>query len=140
MKNTYLIIAGLVLATAGVSRADPAMDQKMDQPTTMTKDQTAPSDQPAKPMKMSKKKKTMYKCPMDGTMSEMPGKCPKCGMEMQMVKLTPGVKHSPAEITAAARSWRCPTDGTVSDKPGKCPKCGMDMVEVKDEAKPAEMK
>lgn len=30
--------------------------------------------------------KTMYKCAMDGTMSDKPGKCPKCGMNMEKVQ------------------------------------------------------
>ena len=39
-----------------------------------------------KSMPMSEKggnaMKRMYQCPMDGTLSEKPGKCPKCGMDL----------------------------------------------------------
>lgn len=135
MKKYWIAVALALVAAPNLSRAD----QPMGQDGSMMKDESMKMDKP-KATKKDRKAKAMYKCPMDGTMSEKPGKCAKCGMEMQMVKLTPGVKHSPAEITAAARSWHCPMDGAVSDKPGKCPKCGMDMVEVKDETKPTDTK
>lgn len=38
--------------------------------------------------KDKKDKKTMYQCPMDkDQISDKPGKCPKCGMEMVKMKM-----------------------------------------------------
>ena len=57
-----------------------------------------------------------YTCPMDSeVVSNKPGKCPKCGMELTKVKTYSCSMHP--EV--------------VSDKPGKCPKCNMELTEVK---------
>ena len=64
-----------------------------------------------------------YTCSMDtDVISNKPGKCPKCGMELTKVKTYTCSMHP--EV--------------VSDKPGKCPKCNMELTEVKD--KPAARK
>lgn len=61
-----------------------------------------------------------YTCSMDtDVISNKPGKCPKCGMELTKVKTYSCSMHP--EV--------------VSDKPGKCRKCNMELTEVKD--KPA---
>jgi len=50
--------------------------------------------------------------------SDKPGKCPKCGMDL--------VKKKVDKIYTCSMH-----PDVVSDKPGKCPKCGMDLVEKK---------
>lgn len=58
-------------------------------------------------------------CPMDtDVVSNKPGKCPKCGMELIKAKIYTCSMHPEVH----------------SDKPGKCPKCSMDLVEVKDKS------
>ena len=107
-----IALLGLIAAVwiTPVGRADQAMDsQKMDQ-MGMDNRQAPATDKPAaEPMKMEKKAKrsttkgkkaeTMatYKCPMDGTMSDKPGKCPKCGMEMEKVTPAAETKRAPME-------------------------------------------
>lgn len=62
--------------------------------------------------------KDLYRCPMssDNYFARMPGKCPKCGMNLEKVK----------EGTAK-NLYTCPMpeDDVFSHNPGKCPKCGM---------------
>ncbi|HEX7401089.1 MAG TPA: heavy metal-binding domain-containing protein [candidate division Zixibacteria bacterium] len=74
--------------------------------------------------------KVEYFCPMDsGVVSDQPGKCPKCGMnlEKRTVSMT---KDQPAEQTV----YVCPMHPDItSDKPGTCSKCGMKLVEKKTE-------
>lgn len=69
--------------------------------------------------------KSVYTCPMHPEIiSDKPGKCPKCGMDL--VKK----ESRPTDAT-----YTCPMHPEViSDKPGKCPKCGMDLV-VKENTK-----
>jgi len=59
-----------------------------------------------------------YTCPMDPeVISESPGKCSKCGMNLEQVPL------------AAAGKYTCPMHPEiVRDGPGECPICGMDLV------------
>jgi len=65
-----------------------------------------------------------YTCPMPehaDVVSDKPGKCPKCGMEL-VKKEAPTTKYT------------CPMPehaDVVMDKPGRCPKCGMDLVPMK---------
>ncbi len=60
-----------------------------------------------------------YTCPMHPeVITEAPGKCPKCGMDL--VKMD----------APMAKTYSCPMHPDItSDKPGKCPTCGMAMVE-----------
>jgi transcription initiation factor IIE alpha subunit len=54
--------------------------------------------------------------------SDKPGKCPKCGMDLVQSK-------SSANPT---KTYTCPMHSDVSsDKPGDCPKCGMQLTENK---------
>jgi len=56
-----------------------------------------------------------YRCPMDtAVVSNKPGKCPRCGMDLTRVKKFTCSMHP--EI--------------VTNKPGYCPKCGMELTEV----------
>jgi hypothetical protein len=74
------------------------------------------------------KAKTVYVCPMDkDVVSSKPGKCPKCGMDLQKTTLLKTEKK-PLPIEKESVSYSCPMDkDVVSSKPGKCPKCGMDL-------------
>lgn len=66
--------------------------------------------------------KISYYCPMHPeVVSNKPGKCPKCGMNLE--KKT-SVKPEKEEQVV----YYCPMHSEVtSNKPGKCPKCGMNM-------------
>lgn len=72
--------------------------------------------------------KAEYFCPMDsGVVSDQPGKCPKCGMnlEKRMVSMT-------IEQSGGNQVYVCPMHPDVtSNKPGTCPKCGMKLTEKK---------
>ncbi len=72
---------------------------------------------------------TKYTCPMDpDVISDKPGKCPKCGMDLVAMKTTE-TKEVPDSAVSLTASYVCPMDPeVVSDKPGTCPKCGMDLV------------
>jgi hypothetical protein len=68
--------------------------------------------------------KGLYACPMpsDDYFSRMPGKCPKCGMNLEKV-----------DEGTAKNLYTCPMpeDDYFSHNPGKCPKCGMNLVPKK---------
>jgi len=80
---------------------------------TTTKKMNAPKD------KMEKMK---YSCPMHAdVVSDKPGKCSKCGMD-----LTKSQKEKMK--MKVMKTYTCPMHPDVtSDKPGKCSKCGMDL-------------
>jgi hypothetical protein len=65
----------------------------------------------------------IYTCTMHpDVVSDKPGKCPKCGMDLVQKKIKVEMK----------KVYTCTMHPEViSDKPGKCPKCGMDLVEKK---------
>ncbi len=58
-----------------------------------------------------------YTCPMDPEVRQKgPGACPKCGMALEPVDVTPITKVE----------WTCPMHPEiVRDEPGSCPICGM---------------
>lgn len=67
---------------------------------------------------------TKYTCPMHPeVVADKPGKCPKCGMNLEPKKTESKVKFS--EETKYVCCPGCPN--VVSNKPGKCPKCGMQL-------------
>jgi len=68
---------------------------------------------------------TVYQCPMHPeVVADKPGKCPKCGMNMEKAKhVEPPAGSKPAGGSAVV--YWCPMHPEVtSDKPGKCEKCG----------------
>ena len=67
-----------------------------------------------------------YACPMHSDItSDKPGKCPKCGMDLNLSRK----EQMKAE---AVKLYTCPMHPDVtSDKSGKCPKCGMALTEKK---------
>lgn len=83
-------------------------------------------DPTPKPEKMAKEKKekASYTCPMHADeVSDKPGKCSKCNMDMVKAK-------------KEKKQYSCPMHPEeVSDKPGKCSKCNMDLVKMKKDKK-----
>ncbi|MBS1577370.1 MAG: hypothetical protein JST09_18885 [Bacteroidetes bacterium] len=65
-----------------------------------------------------------YACPMHPNfISDKPGKCPKCGMEMSQLSLKEQLKR---DVT---KTYTCPVHlDVISTEPGKCPKCGNDLL------------
>lgn len=65
-----------------------------------------------------------YACSMHPNfISDKPGKCPKCGMEMVQLSLKEQLK---SDVT---KTYTCPTHiDVISTQPGKCPKCGNDLL------------
>ena len=74
--------------------------------------------------KSGTKASAIYSCPMHAdVISDKPGKCSKCGMDLTMSKK--------AEMKMEAmKMYSCPMHADVtSGKSGKCSKCGMDLKE-----------
>jgi len=69
------------------------------------------------------KDSVIYTCTMHpDVVSDKPGKCPKCGMDLVQKKMK----------MEAKKVYTCGMHpDVISDKPGKCPKCGMELVEKK---------
>lgn len=67
-----------------------------------------------------------YNCPMHPEIvSDKPGKCSKCGMNLTLSKK----EQMKSDVV---NGYTCPMHPEVSsDKPGKCPKCGMNLVQKK---------
>ena len=61
-----------------------------------------------------------YVCPMcEGIGSDQPGKCPKCGMALELVK---------PNLAETRTVYTCPMHPEVAqNEPGTCPKCGMEL-------------
>ncbi|HKC34460.1 MAG TPA: heavy metal-binding domain-containing protein [Chitinophagaceae bacterium] len=70
-----------------------------------------------------------YACPMHHNfISDKPGKCPKCGMDLAQLSAKEQLKREVAKI------YTCPVDADViSNEPGKCPKCGKNLLKSKKE-------
>jgi uncharacterized protein with PIN domain len=73
---------------------------------------------------------TSYTCGMHpDVVSNEPGKCPKCGMELIQSKK----EQMKMEVM---KLYSCPRHPQVtSGKPGKCSKCGMNMIKKKGKSK-----
>ena len=69
-----------------------------------------------------------YTCSMHSDVKmDKTGKCPKCGMDLEMQKMKSTGTDSNKSDTL--KSYTCPMHSeVVSDKLVKCPKCGMDLV------------
>ncbi len=87
---------------------------------------------------VSKEESTLqlYTCPMHPeVLTEEPGSCPKCGMDLVPVKSTgeeQGQMHKQEDNEV--QLWTCGMHPEVLvDEPGQCPKCGMNLVPVKKE-------
>jgi len=64
-----------------------------------------------------------YQCPMHpDVISDKPGKCPKCGMDLKLIKREKQSQPSQKQYTCTMHPE------VIKDAPGKCPKCGMDLV------------
>ena len=75
-------------------------------------------------------KAVTYTCPMHpDVISDKPGKCPKCKMNLVKVDAKKGNGASKITKETKAEVYTCPMHPDVkSDKPGKCPKCKMNLV------------
>jgi len=88
--------------------------------------------------------KQLYTCPMHpDVVSDNPGQCPKCGMNLVPMTAPPATTNSaplktqaPINAPATKPKYVCPMHPeVVSDEPGKCPKCGMDLMPMDNETK-----
>src|SRR5574338_205923 len=77
-----------------------------------------------------------YTCPMHPEIiSDKPGKCPKCGMDL--VKVSDEKNKSNADNDVFETGYTCPMHPQVhSDTAGTCPICGMELEKVKSPLEP----
>ena len=91
-----------------------------------------------------------YTCPMHPeVISDAPGKCPKCGMNLAKAEEVEShghghghASHAPSahgdhagqdDKAGGSGAYTCPMHPEViSDAPGKCPKCGMNLVKAEE--------
>jgi len=94
-------------------------------------------------MDENKQETKKYTCPMHPeVVSDKPGKCPKCGMDLVEKGLSGENMHHEEEKAnkttdskgRGSTYYTCPMDPEiVSDKPGNCPKCGMKLTPIQKE-------
>jgi len=94
----------------------------------------------AQPKKQNVVNKQLYTCPMHPEIiTDQPGQCPKCGMDLVPVKQTEP-ENMPGNKKPAKRKiiyWQAPMDPTeIYDHPGKS-KMGMDLVPVYEDEQSA---
>lgn len=100
MKKTIILFAVLVSALGVFAQKAKADDPKYKAGTVLT----------------------TYSCPMHPEVtSDKPGKCSKCGMDLNLSKK----EKLKREVV---KQYSCPTHAeVVSSKSGKCPKCGSNL-------------
>lgn len=87
----------------------------------------------------------LWTCGMHpNVITEEPGQCPICGMNLTPVKRTDEVEEpaatvieaeEPAAETAQAQLWTCGMHpNVITEEPGQCPICGMNLTPVKQAA------
>jgi uncharacterized protein with PIN domain len=81
--------------------------------------------------------KTVYTCPMHPEVqAEQPGRCPKCGMNLEQQQVQPVKAKAVKAKAAKTAAYTCPMDHEVTaSKPGRCPKCGMNLERTTPAAK-----
>lgn len=100
MKKTIILFAVIVNALGAFAQKAKADDPKYKAGTVLT----------------------TYSCPMHPEVtSDKPGKCSKCGMDLNLSKK----EKLKREVV---KQYSCPTHAeVVSSKSGKCPKCGSNL-------------
>lgn len=83
-------------------------------------------------LKPQEVQKSTFTCPHHkDVVSDTPGKCSKCGMELvekTTLKQDPLIKGSQMKASKE-KVYECSMCKITSKKPSKCPKCGKEMVE-----------
>jgi len=76
----------------------------------------------------------LWTCPMHPDyISEEPGSCPICGMDLVPVEGESAAPAESAEADDGVQLWTCPMHPDyIAEEPGSCPICGMDLVPVED--------
>ncbi len=88
---------------------------------------------------INSKATAQYTCPMprDSFFSNHQGKCPKCGMELVLLKTDSATANNKSAVTAETSGYACPMHPQIhSSAPGNCSICGMQLEKVKSPLEP----
>jgi hypothetical protein len=120
MKSFIAVLTTLIVLS--FSALGQEMKSHKHQMDSTKVEKTMPQKQHKSVSKVSK-----YTCTMHPeVISDKPGKCPKCKMDLVKVE-TKKTMEMKSEV------YTCPMHSDVkSDKPGKCPKCKMNLVKEKE--------
>jgi len=129
LLSALLCAAGVIACASAPpplpSHLDPSNPDAPEATAVVLSPTLEPRTAPAAPSRNEQREQPsttaeLYACPMHPEVtSNVPGRCPKCGMKL--------VKQKPA--TPPAVVYTCPMHPEVrSDKPGNCPKCRMKLV------------
>jgi len=130
MKNVLSVLAvGVALVLGGILAT--GCGQKKAAAPSVTETAPTPAGDTA-----------VYTCPMHPEIkTAKPGKCPKCGMNLEKKAKTSAApvqaekaRTSAAPVQAEKVAYICPCKGCGDlrwDKPGTCEKCGMKLVPQK---------
>jgi hypothetical protein len=115
MKQFTFYLAALILGIFLLGISNYAQEKTLQKKSTKVHDQVL-------------KEKTVYTCTIHPeVVSDKPGKCPKCKMNLEKKV----IKHE-SKQKVMTKLYVCPMHPEVkSDKTGKCSKCGMDLEKVK---------